>query len=230
MRRLVPLIVVCAVLGAAPANDADRNFAYVDLKPHANQKLTDPFGSGREGNDLAGLPTGEQTFAGVKFKVGEGVVQLGSKLLKEERPDKVEGIKVGRKFVKLHILHATGYGNGSTIGEEGKEGDPLFVADGARIAEYVVRYEDKSAEVIPVVYGEDVRDWWYTDTSKGVKRGKVAWKGDNELGKSFGSKVRLYLSTWENPKPEKVVVGIDYAKAGDTPAAPFCVAITAESK
>lgn len=228
MTRLLPVVVVCAVLGAAPADD--KNFVYVELKDHTNHKLTDPFGSGREGNDLAALPTGEQTFEKVKFRVGEGVVHLGSKLLKAEKPDKVEGIKVGQKFAKLHILHATGYGNGAVIGEEGKEDDPLFVADGTRIAEYTIRYDDKSTEVIPVVYGEDVRDWWFTDASKGVKRGKVAWEGENELGKRFKSKVRLYLTTWENPKPDKVVVGIDFVKVGETPAAPFCVAISAEPK
>jgi hypothetical protein len=31
--------------------------------------------------------------------------------------------------------------------------------------------------------------------------------------------VRLYLTTWENPKPGTAVASIDFVKAKDTPAA-----------
>jgi hypothetical protein len=230
MTRFLTLLAACAALGMAQAGPAEKRFAYVDLQPKANQKLSDNFGSGREGNNLAGLPKGEQTFEGVKFKIEDGIIQLGSKLLKEEKPDKVEGIKVGRAFPKLHLLHATGYGNGSEIGKDGMEGDPLFVADDTEIAAYKVRYEDGSVETIPVVYGKDVRDWWFAENSKGVTRGKVAWKGDNDLAKGFQSQVRLYLTTWKNPHPAKRVASIDYVKTNDTPAAPFCVAISLEEK
>jgi hypothetical protein len=212
---------------AAPAG---QRFRYLDLQPHANQKLTENLGSGREGNNLAALPKGEQTFAGVKFKIADGFIQLGSKLLAEARPNRVEGIQVGRTFAKLHLLHATGYGNGSVVGEAGKAGDPLFIPDNTQIAAYKVRFEDGATATIAVVYGKDVRDWWFTDKSKDVSRGKVAWKGENELGKGFASQIRLYLSTWENPHPAKRVVSLDYEKRGDSEAAPFCVAITLEQK
>src|SRR5262245_40820914 len=76
----------------------------IDLGPHVNQKLTERFHDYHPGNDLAALPTGRQTFAGVKFTVGKGVVQLGA-----GKPDKVEGIKVGVKADKLHFLHACGH-------------------------------------------------------------------------------------------------------------------------
>src|SRR5262249_14332239 len=50
----------------------------IDLGPHVNQKLNEQFHNYHPGNDLASLPTGRQTFAGVKFTVGKGVVQLGA--------------------------------------------------------------------------------------------------------------------------------------------------------
>lgn len=230
MTRLLSLMVTCSVLGSAIGAQVNKKLTYVDLQPQANQKLTDNFGSGAEGNDLGDLPRGEQTFEGVKFKIDEGLVHLGSKLLKEERPDKVEGIKVGQAFARLHILHACCYGNGMVIGQEGMAGDPLFVADGTRIGEYKLHYEDGSTEVIPITYGQDVRDWWFTDNSKGVTRGKVVWQGDNERAKSLQSRVRLYLLSWENPKPGKKVTSIDYAKGNETAAAPFCIALTLEEK
>jgi hypothetical protein len=59
----------------------------------------------------------------------------------------------------------------------------------------------------------------------------VAWKGDNELAKKYKCRLRLYLTTWENPYPDKKVVSIDYiGKKEETVAAPFCVAITLELK
>jgi len=45
---------------------------------------------------------------------------------------------------------------------------PLFVPDDTLIGEYKVRYDDKAVETIPVVYGKDVRDWWFVEGEKGV--------------------------------------------------------------
>src|SRR4051812_19635383 len=82
----------------------------IDLGPHVNQKLNERFHDYHQGNDLASLPKGRQTFAGVKFTVGVGVVQLGA-----GKPNKVEGIKVGVKAEKLHFLHAGGHQNGAPL-------------------------------------------------------------------------------------------------------------------
>jgi hypothetical protein len=213
------------VLAAAPAPAADNKVTFVDLKDQFNHKLSDLMGfSGRAGNYLT-VPTGEQTLAGIKFKVGDGIIQLGSKAWKD-KPEKVEGIKIDRKVAKLHLLHSTLFGGGPN-----KAGDELFVEDDTLIGEYRVHYEDKSSEVIPVVYGKDVRDWWHLKDEKGVSRGKVAWVGDSDLAKEFDCRIRLYLTTWENPKPDKKVVSVDFtAKKADTIAAPFCVAMTVEEK
>jgi hypothetical protein len=52
-----------------------------------------------------------------------------------------------------------------------------------------------------------------------------------QWSKQVGARVRLYLTTWANPKPDKKVVGINYlSKKADTVAAPFCVAMTLELK
>jgi hypothetical protein len=231
MTRLVPATAALCVLASLTPAAPPEKFTFVNLKPYANQKRADNFGSGREGNNLKALPPRGLTCEGVNFKIGEGVIQLGSRLLKEPKPNKVEGIKVGQACAKIHILHATGYGNGQTIGEDGKEGDPLFIPDGTRIAEYQIRYADGGTATVPVVYGQDVRDWWFVEKAKGVTRGKVAWQGENELTKEFGCKIRLYLTSWDNPHPAKKVASISYVKTQeDSPAAPFCVAITLEAK
>lgn len=224
MKRSTIVVMLCGLAPLAAAAD-DKNLVCVDLKSKFTHKLSDKFGNDdRQGNFLT-VPTGEQTFEGVKFKIGEGVIQLGSKVW-HEMPEKVEGIPLDRKFRKLFILHATGYGGGPNV-----PGTAWHVPDDTPIGEYKVHYEDKSVETIPVVYGKDVRDWWFRPDEPETARAKVAWKGDNELAKQYECRLRIYLSTWENPKPDKRVVRIDYiARKDDTVAAPFCVAMTLEEK
>jgi hypothetical protein len=230
MSRFLPLVVAfwTAALFASAAPNG--KYIFVDLAPYTNQKFTDNFGSGRDGNDLKSIGKDSRTFGGINFKLASGVMQLNSKNLPVQKPNKVQGIKVGNQAAKIHIVHATGYGNGSALGQQGNEGDPLYIADGAKIAEYKINYTDGKSAVIPVVYGEDVRDWWFGPGAKGVTRGKVAWQGENELTKGFEQRTRVYLTTWDNPHPDKQIATIDYVKVGDGAAAPFCVAITLEAK
>jgi hypothetical protein len=110
-------------------------------------------------------------------------------------------------------------------------GTEWHVEDDTPIGEYKIYYEDKSDETIPIIYGKDVRDWWFREDEKETSRSKVAWKGENDLAKKYECKLRLYLTTWENPKPDKKIVSIDYiGRKDETVAAPFCVALTLEEK
>ncbi|MHC4400048.1 MAG: DUF1559 family PulG-like putative transporter [Planctomycetota bacterium] len=205
-----------------PPYDPKGKLTYLDLQPQANQKLAENMHShAAGGNNLAELPAGEQTFAGVKLRIGEGLIQLASRRL-PDRPEKVDGIGVDQKLGRLYILHATGWGSAQDA-----------VPDGTQIGEYRVHYEDGGEEAIPIVYGQDVRDWWNSDGSRSVTRGVLAWEGQNEAIKASapdGSRsLRLYLLAWENPHPEKKITAIDYGSTNETDAAPFCVAITAEA-
>jgi hypothetical protein len=134
---------------AAPAPDA--KYSYVNLKDSFNHKLSERFHNSGDDNTL-GLEFGKKKLGEVEFQIVDGVIQLGSTQVKDD-PEKVEGIKVGQKFVKLHILHACGYGGGPNT-----QGTPGYVADDTTIGEYKVTYDDKTTETIPIVYGQDVRD------------------------------------------------------------------------
>jgi hypothetical protein len=211
---LVAVTVYCVWSVPLPSG-THKELTYLDLKPQANQKLTEDFHK-RNGSTLKDLPQGEQTLGSVKFKIGTSAIQLAGAFV-PDLPEKAEGIKVDKAFRRLHILHGTGWGG---LDE---------VADGTLIGEYKVHYEDKSALTISVVYGEDVRDWWNLDNSKEVTRGKVAWTGENDAANQSNLKLRLYLTTWVNPKRDKRVVSIDYLSRA-TKAAPFCIAMTLEEK
>lgn len=195
----------------------------VDIHEKFNQKLSDNF-SNNKGNSLT-VSQGTSTLGGVRFTIGEGVIQLGSQVL-SEKPEKVKDIKLDKKFVTLHILHATGFGGGPSL-----PGTHWYVKDDTLIGEYKIHYEDKSVETIPIVYGKDVRDWWFRKDEKEPSRSKVAWKGDNKYSNRCRCRLRLYLTSWKNPKPDSKVVSIDYiGRKNETMSAPFCVAITVEKK
>src|SRR5260370_38875766 len=110
MKRMMLLTAACffVVIGAwaddkkdAGKKPTDKKWVYVDLQAKANHKLADIFhAKAPTGNNLADLPTGEQTLEGVKFKIGEKYLQLGSKMLPDQ-VDKLEGIQVGKKCGKL---------------------------------------------------------------------------------------------------------------------------------
>jgi hypothetical protein len=189
---------------------------YIEFQDLANCKLSENLHSENyPNNNLQSLKQGEVTLGEVKFKIGDKLLQLSSSQV-VGKPDKFEGIKVGRTAKKLHFLQACGYG---TDEEKNKA-----------IGKYIIRYEDKSKEKIEIVYGKDIVDWWAYPSQTAPSKGKVAWEGENEASKGFEAKIKLYLMTWENPKPDKVIKAIDFVTLSkDLSAAPFCVAITAEN-
>jgi len=216
-------LIAIVTLPAGPAEEDTT--VYIDLKGKANHKLKDPFhdaGNFKE-NNLAALKIGVQKLGGVKFRIGEAFLQLGSTML-PDLPEKFEGIAVNRKLAKLHVLHATGWGSAA-------EGDKTHVPDDTLIAKYVIHYEDKSNAEIEVIHGRDVRDWWYAEGDKGADRSKLAWTGENPDSKRANKKLRLFMTTWENPNPRKKIVSIDYlaTKKAETAAAPFCIAMTGDA-
>lgn len=196
------------------------NVFYLDLQPVANQKLTDVVG---DGHTLASLPQKRREFGGVPFQVGPGYVRLRGKNHKELLPE-VNEIRVGFRFDKLHILH------GTEFGAFGDANHRYHVPEGTEIGYYRVGYADENEVKIPVIYGQDVRDSWNWDRSRSARRGKVVWTGSCPGTAREGISLRLYLTTWENPRPEEEITHIDFVSASNTAASPFCIALTAERK
>jgi hypothetical protein len=167
------------------------------------------------GNGLAELPKGEPTLGGVKFRTSDHLLQLGCKQL-SIMPAAIEGILVNRKVARLYFLQAVQYGH------------PSSVPDGTRTGEYKIYYQDGTDASLPLVFGQDVRDWWIFDQGKPVTRGQVVWTGANPATDRSNRALRLYLGVWENPHPDKPVTHLDFIGIQDGPCAPFCIAITAE--
>lgn len=208
-------------VAAVPAEWGDTDFRPVDLQPRANRRLTEPLGSGLAGNDMTGIAQGRTVLDGVPFQVGPSLVHLGSLRL-PGLPERADGLRVDRKAARLHFLHATVFG-------AGKNDASLYVPDGTVVGEYVIHYEDGGTAKIPIVYGRDLRDWWFYLQDREDVGGRIAWNGVNEATRSRDAGIRLYVTTWENPAPDRTVASIDFcARKSEAIAAPFCVAITAD--
>jgi hypothetical protein len=203
-------------LALAVAVRADGKFTPLDLQSKANHRLADDLHE-TQGNHLGTVPTGMQQLEGVNYRIGPKFIHMRG-VHAMDMPEKVEGIKVDAKFERLHILHTTGYG----------EGDDA-VADGTEIGSYVVHYADDTTEKIPIVYGEDLRDWWENPDRSDVKRAKVAWTGTNPAAEGMGRKIRLFAVAWKNPHPDKEVKSIEIVSKGGE-CDPFVIAMTLEGK
>ena len=183
----------------------------VDLSEYYNAALVQTWHPGMGNNSLDVLPPGLLLLGGTTFDV-RGIVQLaGKELQKTARnsyPQKILGIGISQTCHQLHFLQATGW----------------RARDGTLIGSYVVHYADGREQTIPIVYGEDVRDWNAGgDSSTELKRGSIVWSAVNKAPLL----VRLFKTTWLNPFPETEITSIDYlSKMSES--SPFLIAITAE--
>ena len=199
--------------GFAPRDPTARP-ELLDLTGDYNAGLNESWHGGK-GNDLASLPNGLQTFAGVEFDV-RGIIQLRSQSPSSTNfPPLIQGILVHRKCQRLHFLHAAGFGN---LSDEGK-----------LIGTYVVHFATSQGRVeIPIRYGHEVRNW-HTAAAEppAPKELEEAWRGQNAVSKSAGHSIRLFLTTWTNVAPNLEIASIDYVSNMALPA-PFLIAITAD--
>lgn len=171
-------------------------------------------GRGIAENNLAALPEGVQTLAQVQFDV-RGVIQLAGTELQaltgSRYPASVAGIPIHRKLARLHVLHGTGWAE----------------QDAKKIGAYVLRYADGRQLELPILHGEDVRDWWHLVEHRAVTRAAIAWTGSNPRTDGTEWFLRLFKRTWDNPRPEVEVESLDFTSTV-TRCAPFLIALTLE--
>ncbi len=126
-----------------PVRSTEASDRLVDLTAFYTAALDDNWHQGASGSLLA-LTKGVGEFRGIPFDV-RGIVQLaGSQLRDQGYPSEVRGIPVGKRCRRLHFLHATGW----------KE------RVGRQIGSYVVHFADGQRRHIPILYGQDVLDWY----------------------------------------------------------------------
>jgi hypothetical protein len=190
-------------LAYAPAN-------LIDLSPHYNAAFSQTWHPGTENSNLEMLLTGVLQLGGTAFDA-RGIVQLAGKRLEgsgAHYPQQILDIKIGQTCRYLHFLQGAGW----------------QTTDGTPVAKYVVHYVNGKEQQIPLIYGEDLRDWNAAgDTSTKLTRASIVWRAQNYAR----FPVRLFKLTWSNPFPELEITKIDFVSAM-ADAAPFVIGITAE--
>lgn len=196
--------------GTPPTPAANRPpFEALDLRRHtdhpvsavANESLQDP-------NDRPGMwqliPRGRQTFFGVPFEVS-GLIRLaGTDARREEwyfRPQ-VEGIPVGRVAGRIYLLHSTYY----------------YASNGTEIARLRMNYTDRTSAELPIRYGQHTLNFWRqryeapADLSDPDAR--VVWEAELPVLARYGNSLRLCVTSFLNPRPDREIASLDLISAG----------------
>lgn len=187
----------------------DTAWSTVDLRGHINTGLEKTWVPDRVADNLSELAKGKHILGGITFDV-RGVVRLaGSEQTQTRLPQEIK-IAVDRFCSQIHLLHACSEAEKS----------------GTEVAAIRVRYKDGSQTELPIRYGEQLRDWHFLEFEAVSNTNSVmAWTGSNPFMRAQNGAVRLYRTTFENPRPQVPIVGIDYISRR-TKAAPFLVALT----
>jgi hypothetical protein len=206
--------------------DPRATVSQIDLTDFYTGELGETFygkvGTGVEhDDDLSELPVGLISMGGVAFDV-RGVIQvrrsepLGGpwELAASDDAVRVDGIPVQQEAARLHLLLGT-------IQSE---------AERTIIGRLVLHYADGENRSLDLVYGRDVREWWYDPAKADAEttdRAKVVWTGLNPVANEYGRRLRLYLNTRENPRPGVKITTFDFVSAMSN-SAPFLIAVTVE--
>jgi len=216
-------LLLAYVLSAPDAQPAENTQPIcIDLSQHYTAQLTDSLNSPASvtENNLASLPKGRQVFSGVPFQVG-GILQLSGQKIQEwgrkEYPEAINGIKIGKRCQRLHLLHGAG---------------GVYDPDGLTIGKLVLHYADKSSREFEIKNGVHVRDWWGNPKQAvTAKNSTLTWTGTNPALKKYGGRqpgsLRIYKTTFENPQPNTGIATIDYVSAMEN-SSPFMIGLTIE--
>ena len=170
----------------------------LDLKPHYDRA-----GSWNTGSEWESVPRGLTVLGGVPFDLS-GLLRLnGRAARRDNKPyrEKVEGIEVGKKFARLHLLHIASYSY-----------SPDRAVPYARI---ILNYADGTKNSLPIIYAQHARDWrrpkYEFNSALSDPNSKVVWRGTYNGTDESGKTLRIFKSTFENPRPDEEVTTIDVA-------------------
>jgi hypothetical protein len=93
------------------------------------------------------------------------------------------------------------------------------------VASLILHYADGTTNKLDIIYGRQVYDWWFQASDADAPLAgntKVAWVGENSA-----SKIRVFQTSFANPKPEVKIESVDYV-SGLSKCAPFMLALTVE--
>ena len=144
---------------------------------------------------------GRQVIDGLPFEIG-GQVRLSGRtpIAHGERgfPDSVKGIRIGRTFDELCLIHHTNWPD----------------VDGQAVAYICLNYADGTKYIFPINYGVHVRDWYnllsYEKETVADADTTICWR---HAPVEYKAPIRIFKSSFVNPSPEKAVETMDIVSA-----------------
>ncbi len=165
----------------------------INFRKKCNRTVEDLDGHGwmglREG--LGDIPRGVKLMGGVPVRIDDKALVLGSSPKHPEPvfPAEMKEIGVWNNLTKLYFLHTAAW---------------VTAAEGEEVIRYVVHYADgKTADII-VRNQVDIADWYQ---AKSHANARAVWFS----GKGKG----VFLSEWENPRPDAKIKWLDIVTAGN---------------
>lgn len=184
-----------------PAQTLDLSTHYTEQYDAPNPEKASPSGI-----------TGKRKFDGVPFLVNGSAILFGNQLAEDagksrnDYPD-IIGVKVGRTFDELHLLHTTKWPD----------------VEGMTIARVRMNYADGTMKELNLGYGVHVRDWQRLQSEEREAltspQAKTVWRGPGM--EKFKSSQRMFKSMLKNPNKAKKVDTIDFLSAGQI--ASYCL-------
>lgn len=182
-----------AYTGSIPTPPPLPEYKTIDLSGVANMDLWDKGGPGafkwmnatRQGNDMRGLPTGDQVFNNIKFKVIDPETNGRRSVIgisyEKGFPERAE-VQINDVAKCVYLLHSSSDNIPSTFA-----GAVTFVyADGTEKSRNIVKFKD-------------VTNWWFSSLKN--ERAGVAWSGPNPVS----TKVGVCWAAIDNPEPAKKI-------------------------
>jgi len=190
-----------------PARQSNCPPTLIDLSAHYNAGLrgivSQPMFS-----RIVNAQVFDQVFDQVQFDARACVQLNGGEIAKFgwTYPSKAIGIPVARSCQRLHFLH----------------GARWKAVEGTEIARFLVR-NSSGVQVIPLIYGQDVRDYYVSSDPLPVSKSVEVSLGADDKG----GPLRVFHTTWLNPEPASEIAAIDFV-SNNKESSPFLLGITAE--
>lgn len=177
--------------------------SYISLSSLANQSYSDesPAGDGQGGwadfgpENIANsnFQTGEQVIGGIPYQLPTSttdpsvVMIAGGSTIRPNLPVSITGIPVNQKFGKIGFLHTLMYPT---------------VTGGTTIGNYIIHYADGTQVAQPIVFQQNIDDWYVPSINPAVVIGK-------KYTMSAGGERAVFNTLFTNPNPEKTITTID---------------------
>ena len=185
-----------AYTGSIPPAPPPPHYEEVDLSGAANMDIEDKGGpkaarwmlSGKPGDDIRGLPTGDQQFAGIAFKVADpqkNQRRVAVAVSHRKGLPAVVDVPVNAAAACIYLLHTS-----TKPGSENVCGSVAF------------SYTDGTQRVQYVSMGKQLTYWWFPELKTDFSG--VAWHGPSPVADDVG----LSWCAIDNPSPEKTIAAI----------------------